>query len=185
MTDQERPTIREAVAVFYDADDLEAAVDELRAEGFDRAEISLLADEETVEKKLGHLLTKVATVEDDPNVPRTAFVSTAARGEAEGAAIGALAYVGAVAAAGAAVASGGTLLGAALAAAAAGGAGGLVGSVLAEMIAHEHAERIAEQLDVGGLALWVHTRDRVHEDRAKFLLAKHHGHDVHVHTIRA
>ncbi len=52
-------TIREAVGVFHDTAALEAAIDELSSAGFDRAEISLLADEATVAAKLGHLYDKV------------------------------------------------------------------------------------------------------------------------------
>jgi hypothetical protein len=46
-------TVREAVAVFDDPDTLEAAVFALETHGFDRAAFSLLADEATVERKLG------------------------------------------------------------------------------------------------------------------------------------
>jgi len=39
----ERPTIREAVAVFDDAEQLERAVSELQISGIDRSELSFLA----------------------------------------------------------------------------------------------------------------------------------------------
>ena len=110
MTDVgETESRTEAVGVFEDAASLQAAIDDLLTAGFDRAELSLLADEATVERKLGHAYAKPAELEDDPQVPRTAYVSTEARGDAQGGLIGALVYVGAVAAAGAVVASGGTL----------------------------------------------------------------------------
>ncbi len=57
MEDETRcPMIREAVAVFDDAEALQAAIDELESSGFDRAEISLLAGAKSVEEKLGHTL---------------------------------------------------------------------------------------------------------------------------------
>jgi hypothetical protein len=178
-------TIREAVGVFHDPDSLQEAIDELLSSGFDRAELSLLAGEHAVEEKLGHRYRKVAELEDDPRVPRTAYVSLESIGDAEGGLIGGLMYIGAVVAGGAVVASGGTLAGAFLAAAMAGGAGGLFGSALAKLIDDHHAHYLQRQLDKGGLLLWAHVRDREHEQRAKRLLERHSGEDVHVHELSA
>src|SRR6185436_21016062 len=125
-----KQTIREAVAVFQRSEDLQAAIDELLQSGFHRAEISLLASEHAVDQKLGRY-RKVSSLEDDPVVPRAAYVSPEAIGGAEGGLIGVLMYVGAMAAAGAIVASGGTLTAAIVGAALSGGAGGLIGSLLA------------------------------------------------------
>jgi hypothetical protein len=97
--------------------------------------------------------------------------------------IGGLMYVGAVAAAGGIVASGGTLAGAIVAAALAGGAGGVTGTILAKLIEYHHADHLQEQLDHGGLLLWVRTRDGAHEARALEILARHSARDVHVHDI--
>ena len=100
---------REAVGVFHHWAALQAAVDELLHNGFDRAEISMLAGEEVVERKLGHVYEKVSELEDDPNAPRIGFVGRDSLTEGKASAIGALGYVGAVAAVGAVVASGGAL----------------------------------------------------------------------------
>ena len=88
------------VGVFDDVEPLHAAIDELESSGFDRAELSLVDGEHVVEEKLGHLYEKVSEFDDDPKVPRTAYVSTEAIGDAEGALIGGLMYVGATAVAG-------------------------------------------------------------------------------------
>ena len=178
-------TIREAVGVFHDPDSLQEAMDELFSSGFDRAELSLLAGEHAIEEKLGHRYRKVAELEDDPRVPRTAYVSIELIGDAEGGIIGGLMYVGAVVAGGAVVASGGTLAGAFLAAAMAGGVGGLFGSALAKLIDRHHADYLQRQLEKGGLLLWVRTRDLEHEQRAKRILERHSGEDVHVHELSA
>jgi hypothetical protein len=178
-------TIREAVGVFETAEALEEAVDDLLSSGFDRAELSLLASEATVLQKLGHVFARSESAEDDPNAPRTAFVSTESIGDAEGGLIGGLLYVGALVAAGAVVATGGTMLVAILAAAAGGGAGGLVGAGLATLIGRHHAEYLEKQLEHGGLLLWVRTKDAAHEQRATDILSKHSAHDVHVHEITA
>ncbi|MGE0666186.1 MAG: hypothetical protein AB7O49_06475 [Sphingomonadales bacterium] len=176
-------TRREAVAVFRSAEHLECAIDELLSSGFDRAELSLLAAQDAVEEKLGHHYQKVAELEDDMAVPRTCYVSTGARGDAEGALMGGLLYVGAVAAAGLVLASGGTLAAALATAAVSGGTGGAIGAVLAWLVGEHHAEYLQEQLDRGGLLLWVQLRDDDHERAALRILDKHSGRDVHAHAV--
>lgn len=176
-------TSTEAVGVFEDLETLEGAIDELQSSGFHRAELSLLASEKVVEQELGHLYEKVSELEDDPDAPRTAYVPTETIGDAEGAVIGAFIYVAGGVVAAVAAASGGTLAGVIAATAAAGGAGGLIGSVLAKFIDDHHARRIQEQLDHGGLLLWVRTRDEAHQKKAVDILNRHSGHDVHLHVL--
>lgn len=175
--------VREAVGVFHAWENLQAAVDELLRAGFDRAELSLLAGEKAVEDKLGHVYHKVAELEDDPKVPRTAFVGRDSLTEVKASAIGGLGYLGAVAAVGAVVASGGTLAWAILAAVAAGGGGAAIGTLLARTIGRTRASNLEMQIDKGGLLLWVRTRDAEHEQRATAILARHGGEDVHVHAL--
>ncbi len=175
--------LTEVVAVFEDAETLQDAIDELQSSGFNRAELSLLAGESTVQKKLGHAYEKVEELEDNAAVPRTAYVSLESVGAAEGGLVGVLVYVGATVAAGAVVATGGPLAAAIVAAAVAGGAGGLIGSILAKLVGDQHAHRIQEQLDHGGLLLWVRTRDMDREKKALDILAKHSAHDIHVHAL--
>ena len=164
--EREASKVREAVGVFADANTLQDAIDDLMSSGFDRADLSLLAAEHTVIEKLGHQYKKVADLEDDRAVPRCCYISTESIGDAEGGLIGGLLYVGAVAAAGPIIASGGTLAAALTAAALAGGAGGLIGSVLAKLVGDHHAHHLQEQLDHGGLLLWVRTWDAGDEKRA-------------------
>jgi len=181
--DQSAEAIREAVGVFDDLASLEAAIDELLSRGFDRAEISLMAGEEAVEEKLGHMYRKVEDVEDDPAVPRAAYVARESLGAAEGALAGGLLYVGGAVAAGAVFATGGTLAAAITASALAGGAGGLIGTVLASMVGRHHADYLQTQLDRGGLLLWVRTWDAEHEKRASEILSRNSAHDVHIHDL--
>ncbi len=175
--------IREAVAVFDDVEALQAAIDELESSGFDRAKISLLAGAQSVEEKLGHVYLKVEELEDDPNILRTAYVSTESIGDAQGALIGGLLYVGAMAAAGAVVASGGALMTAIGAAGLAGGTGVALGSILARIVGEDHAINLQNQIDRGGILLWVRTTDQKSEERAKQILTRHSAHDVHIHDI--
>ena len=183
--EQEIATVREAVGVFGRPETLQSAIDELLSSGFDRAELSLLATGHVVEAKLGHQYEKVSDLEDVPLVSRTAYVSTEAIGGAEGAVIGALMYVGATAAAGAVVVSGGTLAAGIAAAAMAGGVGALIGTMLAKWIGDHHANYLQEQVDHGGLLLWVRTWGVEDERRALQILRSHSGGDVHVHAIPA
>jgi hypothetical protein len=181
MAAKQNESHREVVGIFHNSADLQAAIDDLLSAGFDRAELSFLASTHTIEKKLGHAYRKASDIADDPKIPRTAYVSTEAIGGAEGGLIGGLVYVGAIVAAGAVVVSEGPLAAAFAAAALAGGAAGFIGSLLARVVGHHHANYLQEQIDKGGLLLWVHARDADHEARSVAILTTHCGDNVHVH----
>jgi hypothetical protein len=160
MKDRSR---REAVGVFHDVATLERAIDELESSGFDRSALSLLAGEDTIAEKLGHRFERVEYYEDDEAVPRAAYISREAVGDAEGGLVGGLVYVGAVA----------------------GGLGGVIGSALAGLVGEHHARSLQKQLDRGGILLWVRTPDAEHEARATAILGRHAATDVHVHDLPA
>lgn len=181
MPSKEGDAVREVVGVFQTAEALQEAIDELLESGFDRAELSLMANEHAVEEKLGHKYQKVDELEDDASVPRAVYVSPEAIGDAEGALIGGLLYVGV--GVGAILASSGALTTAIIGGALGGGAGALIGSVLAKMVGDQHARYLREQLDHGGLLLWVRTWDEEREKRAVSILSKHSGRYVHVHAV--
>jgi hypothetical protein len=175
--------VREAVGVFQDARLLQATVDDLLVAGFDRSHMSLMATCRTVERRLGHLYEKVSDIEDDPRIPRIAFVGCDSRTEAKGAAAAGLAYIGAVAAAGAVVASGGTLAITIAAAAACGGVGGALGAMLARSLTAREARNLQDRLEHGGILLWVATGTPEREAKACEILARHGAADVHVHGL--
>lgn len=183
MTNIEIPAIREAVGVFQSEANLQAAIDDLLSHGFDRSEISLLAPVTAVEEKLGGQFNKVAELEDNAAVPTTAYVPVETIGDAEGAVIGSLMYLGAFIGLVPVIASGGTLAAAALAAALVGGGGATIGAVLAKVIGQHHADYISDQLEHGGLLLWVRTWNKGDEKRAVRILSAHSGSDVHVHSL--
>jgi hypothetical protein len=143
-----------------------------------------MASEHTVEEKLGHKYQRVTEREDDPTVPRTVYVPPESIGDAQGALVSGLLYIGAVGAAGLVLASGGALATAVTAAALGGGTYSLIGAALARLIGDHHARYLQEQLDHGGILLWVRTRDDEHERHAVDILKKHSGGDVHVHGVR-
>jgi hypothetical protein len=182
MPEQHKRVVSEAVAVFHDVGDLDAAVGELRAAGFGQDDISLLASEDAVERKLGHRYERVEELEDDPEAPRVAYRTRTSLGESEDRLIGSLTYLPAVVAAGTVVASAGVVAAAVTGTAI---AGALIGTVLAHWLDKNHAEHLQEQLDHGGLLLWVRTPDEDAQRRALEVLTRHSAHDVHIHQLPA
>lgn len=174
-------TIREAVAVFDTPRKLFDAADALERAGFDHAAISLMGRAKDVESKLGDHYKRV---EDRTDNGRIAYIPPESVGDGQGFLASVLIYVGAVAATGAIVASGGSAIAAILAAAAGGGAGGLVGTGLAKLLGHNYTHYLQEQLNQGGLVLWVRTPTPEAERRAVEVLQRHSGEAVHVHTLR-
>jgi transcription elongation GreA/GreB family factor len=172
---------REAVAVFDTAEALQSSIDELLSSGFHRSQFSLLASEAEVVAKVGHKYRRSSELADEASVPRAAYVSTEAIGDAEGAVIGALMYVGAGVLMGPVAAAGGTMAAILGAAALGSGAGGVIGTALARLLGDWHAHRITEQLDHGGLLLWVRPWDVGQENLAVQILERNAGRDVHVH----
>lgn len=177
--------VREAVGIFGSADTFRAAIDELLRSGFDRAELSVLPSEKAVEAKIGQSILDVAAIEDDVTVPRSCYVSPEAIDVADGALVGGLLYVGALGSVIVVISSGGTLEATIVGAALGGGTGVFVGTVLTKLFNDRHRRYLQEQLDHGGLLLWVRTRDAQHEKSAMEILSKYSGRDVHLHTVPA
>lgn len=80
---EQSETLREAVGVFANANDLQAAIGELLSSSFHRAELSLLAGEDALNEHLGGL-ADVRSLDDDHAVPRSAYVSPEAIADAQG-----------------------------------------------------------------------------------------------------
>jgi len=164
---------REAFSVFDRLEDLEAAVFALETRGFDRSAFTVLANEATVERSLGHRYHRVTEMADEPRAPRETFFSHVSRLEAEyGPAVG-LASVGALLFMGAGP----------LSVLAAAGGGAAIGTALGALIHRHEAERISEQLARGGLLLWVRTHGTCQEATAMEVLRAHGAHDVRVHAF--
>ena len=178
-----KTTTTEAVAVFHDAYALQKAADELLMHGFDHAELSVLGTERSIAAKLGHAYTSTTELEDDPDVPRVGYNADESLGDAQGALIGAAAYMPAVLGTLAVAASGGTLAGAIAVAAIAGGAGATIGAILSVLIGREHAKHLDEHLRRGGLLLWVTTHDSGREQAALDILRQNRGEHVHLHEL--
>lgn len=176
-------TLREAVAVFDDEKRMFKAVFELECAGFDRADVSVLSSLDKVKEQTGQDLFRVEDAEDDPAVPRTVPVGPASQFLICAGLMGVPTYVGMTGATVAALANGLTYGGTIVAGIVGGGIGLACGALAALYVARRYRAQIKDQLDHGGLVLWVHTRDKEHEARAREILSKHgeHVHDLHLH----
>lgn len=177
--------IREAIGVFQDFPSLQRATDALLTAGFDRAELSLLADPRTVREKLGRAITDVRAFEDLPDVPVRPYAGIDSRIEAEGALIGVGAYAAAIVAAIAAVGNGlatGPVI-AWVVAAGLGGAG--LGAIFAGRLEGGYRRYVRGMIAAGGLLLWVRARDAAREARALDILRQFGASDVHAHDVPA
>jgi hypothetical protein len=173
--------VPEAVGVFDRFEDLQQAYYDLRTVGFSRHDISLLAREDVLEEKLGRSYWRAEELEDDPRAPRAAFVSEDAIGALEGSIAGGFFYVGSMIAL-AAMLSPASTLAASIAAVAIGGSpAAVLGILLARREGKRHKEYYANQIEHGGMLLWVRVRDNAHEKMAVEILKGHSGRDVHVH----
>jgi hypothetical protein len=175
----------EVVGVFPDEAELEAAVDQLLLSGFDRQQISVLANWPSRSEGRGSAagIPAATALEDDPRTRPGAFVLSASRTEFEAAAVGPPVYVAGLGGYAAVVASGGSLALALAALLLVGAGGACLGGFLARTIARSHREAIAAQVARGGLLLWVQVRSADQEGRAMRVLKEHGARHVHLHCI--
>ena len=180
MEREKRSSAREVVGVFADARTLDAATSALLASRFEEAQISLLAGEKAIVEKLGHKYERVEELEDDPKAPRILYRAFDTQ---KTVILGSLAAIGALATAGA-IFAGGAALAATLASGVIGAeAGAFLGGVLGDFVDDRHAAYLKNQLDHGGLLLFVRTRDEAEESVAKEILRRHSGRDVHTRPL--
>lgn len=178
---EDRYVLREAVAVFDSEDAFLGAVDDLQEHGFDRSELSVLADGRYIGSGVSRLFAGAKALTDIDSLPRAAVTSPDALTEAEAAAVGLPVYIGTLGGFLAAAATGGALAATIPVALAGGLAGGGLGALGARIISDRHRSSIERQLDAGGIVLWVRTRTPHLEDRAVELLEAAGGTNAHVH----
>jgi hypothetical protein len=177
--------LREAVGIFFGAEPLRAAIEDLLASGFDRSELGLLAGEFTVKQKLGDIYAELNENADDPSAPGIRFILKDAGTDTVHSIFGGLSLAGITAAGGAVVASA-AVLGGALAPAVAGVAAVVgIGAVFSRILHQSDAEHLEEEIEKGNILLLVRTRDAAQEKKAGDILKKHSAYDVHICTIPA
>ena len=74
--DEQHIVVREVTVIFHDLPGLQAAVDELRAAGFQPADINLLGPADAIREHLGRDFERVEELDDAPNVPRSELPSS-------------------------------------------------------------------------------------------------------------
>lgn len=176
-------TVREVVGVFDDPAQLQVAVDALQEAGFDRHDISTVADARKVDRAMGGHYLNVREIEDSAEVPRRIFISKVSLGDAEGLLVGIAVYIPAMLAAAIAAGRGADAMGIIWAAAIAGALGGILGWLLARRLDKRYLRDFQEHLNRGGVVLWVSVHDAAHEARARDILARQSARDVHVHEL--
>jgi hypothetical protein len=173
--------IPEAVGVFGTFEDLQKAFYDLRMVGFSRYDISLLARQEVLEEKLGKAYWRASDLEDDPTAPRAAFVSEEAIGELQGAIAGGFLFVASYIALAAMLTPASTLAASIAAIAIGGSPAAVIGTLFARRVGKQHKDYYANQIEHGGILLWVRVHDKEHEDLAVKIMKGHSGRDVHTH----
>lgn len=175
--------IREVVGVFSDVDALEHGVEDLLTSGFSNGDISLLGDERTVRRRLGHRLDDTLAAADDPSAPRRNFVEPESRTEGRSALSAILGYFGAVTALGVTFATGGATAPAVAAALVGAGAGAGLGAGLGKVYDSRLAREFQHQVEHGGILVWVRCTSDADESRATETMSRHGAHHVHAHTL--
>ena len=179
----ERLVVREVAAVFHREHILEDAIQALLHAGFDRGDIDIMSDMETVRQRLGALYVPPEEISDVPGTPRRAYIARDDIATATVGVAGMLFYLGAATAAMTVVASGGSLALVAAAAAAAGAVGAGIGASAIRLLGKKQAEELELQLMSGGIVVWVRTRDPEKEAHAQEILARFGGEAIRVHEI--
>jgi hypothetical protein len=179
----EQRVVREVAGVVRTPEVLERVVDALELNGFDRADIDVMADVETIRKRFGTMFIPLEEFADVPGAPRRAFVHGDDISMARSAAFSVLFSIGATVAAMGVVASGGGLAAALAAAAAAGTASGGLGALAARHLGRDRAKLIETMIMEGGLVLWVRVRSEERERRAEQIMRNGGAEAVRVHEI--
>lgn len=179
MSDNPSP-IREVAAIFDKTENLEDAVSDLLSSGFDRAEVSILGEEGTIDRQLGHVIER----EKDGGIEtRSVYVGEEETGQARKLIVGSLAAVGGMAGGAAVVATGGALAPAFLAALLTGGAAGAAGDAASRAIEKERREELEKRVRDGGIVLFVSAADAGKEETALETLSRHSPYAVSSHPV--
>ncbi len=171
-------SIREAVGIFSETQDLQRAIDELLAAGFERTEFGLLAGEFTVKQQLGDIYISTNEFSGTKSAPNIAFVHKDSVGDTIHALLGNLYLMGGTTMVGGVVITAGVFGGAMLPAAAGILAVGAIGAVIGMIISQSDAEYLEEHVNAGHLVFFVRLKDVAQEATARHILAKHCNFDI-------
>lgn len=172
---------RECVGLFASAEDLQNAIRELEGTAFPRQDISVMASRTELMDVFGVKTIDPHIVMDTSEAPRQAPARPEEKTIGAAAMVGVPAYVGAMAAA---LAAGAVAFPAVVGAAVIGGlGGGTLGAILTKLLGDRDTRHYEEQIEKGGLLLWVRTPDRAREEIAVEIMRGNHANEVHVHDV--
>ena len=172
---------REAVGLFLSGHDLQEAIRSLEGAAFPRQDISIMGGRAELERVFGAKVIPPEFAIDNPDTPRQAPARPEEQTIGAAGMIGGTAYVGAMALA---ITAGAVTFPAIISAAVIGGiGGGTLGAVLTKLLGNRYNRHIEEQINKGGLLLWVRTPDLEREDLANRIMITNNAYQVHAHLI--
>lgn len=177
----QQETIREAVGLFPDMQHLQDAVRDLEGTAFPRQDISVLGNRAEIEQIFGEPTVNPDIAEDASQSPRQSPVRPEEKTIAASAVMGGGAYVGVIAMALAVPPLSAPAMLAAVALGA--GTGAAVGRGVVKLLEEHFAKNVQEQVDKGGLLLWVRTPDEEKERLACDILTQHGASHVKIHEV--
>ncbi len=179
----EQPVVREAVGAFRSPEALETAVSELASAGWDKSEMSLLAQESVLQPGVPAHGQDMRSAADEPEVVRSPVVEDEDIRQGRTLATSMAAVIAAFAASGITILTGGGALAAAAGAAAAGGGAAAAVNTIGRWVSGNRSEFLRDQVEQGGILLWVMVHDPEQERVATDILRRCGATDVHVHEI--
>lgn len=169
---------REATAVFADEASLDRAVDALMQLGLRQEDMSVLAHSAHLSKT-----QSAEQIADSSKADTAAFTTPDSRTELETSLVGGPALLTGLGAALAITTAGAALIPAIVVTAGSALAGGGVGMIFARIFGHKHAAYINEQVNQGGVILWVHASKKEQDSSILKILTENGGKDAHIHVV--
>lgn len=180
MTASEQLT-QEIVGTFPSPEALENAVAEITSAGWDRSELSILAQHSVLGEE--HVPGDSGRLADDPQTDHQAVVTDTDVRQGRTLAAGTLGVVAAFVASGATILTGGTALAAIVGAAVAGGGAAAVVEGAASVAGQKRNDFMREQLAGGGMLLWVKIDDPAEGEEARTIMTRHGATNIHMHPV--
>ncbi len=174
-------TLQEIVGTFAAPEQLESAIDALERAGWDRADLSVLAQRSLLNDE--PITPPPSAAADDAAAPRGAVVAEADVRQSRTLVASMAGVIAAFAATGATIVTGGGALAAIVGAAAAGGGASLLAHAAGRLVEGNHEDFLREQAERGGILLWVRIAKPEQEAEARAILARHGATEIHAHAF--
>lgn len=169
---------REATAVFPDEASLDRAVDALMQLGLRQEDMSVLAHSSQLSAT-----RSAEQLADNSAADTTAFTSSDSMTEIRTAIVGAPALLVGLGAALAISTAGAALIPAFVVTTGGALVGGGAGMIFARIFGRKHADYINEQVNNGGVILWVHAPKNNQDQEILNILSENGGKDAHIHVV--